>query len=211
MEPKTTLNQEQLRILDFVIAEILKKGIKAMTMDSIAAGLQISKRTLYQIYSSKEEMVESALKLMHERNNEIFRDIFRSSSNTMEGILGCLRYNRDIISNASVDFFRDFDELVSKSKTSFKENKKLHYDNLVELLKKGVSEGYFRDDINLPIQCRMITIQMESLKRMEELFPPDITLLEVCDSITLSFLRGISTTKGNEAIDKFLSQINNIN
>ena len=52
----------------------------------------------------------------------------------------------------------------------------------------------------------MMSIQMESLKRMEELFPPDITLLEVYDSICISFLRGISSPKGLEILDGLLEK-----
>ena len=48
---------------------------------------------------------------------------------------------------------------------------------------------------------RMMKVQMESVKRMEELFPPDITLLQIYDSISLGFLRSIASPAGMKLLD----------
>ena len=47
---------------------------------------------------------------------------------------------------------------------------------------------------------------MESLKRFEQTFPSDITLLDVYDTVCVSFVRGIASEKGMKVIDKFLSK-----
>ncbi|MDE6335182.1 MAG: TetR/AcrR family transcriptional regulator, partial [Muribaculaceae bacterium] len=48
-------------LIDAIGELLLKRGLKATTMDSIASALQISKRTLYEIFNSKNEMVLCAL------------------------------------------------------------------------------------------------------------------------------------------------------
>ena len=45
------------RILKAAMTEFLHKGVKSVKMDDIANTLAISKRTLYEIYSNKEELL----------------------------------------------------------------------------------------------------------------------------------------------------------
>lgn len=194
-------------LIDAIMMIFLKNGLKATTMDSIAAKLQISKRTLYEIFSSKTEMVTCALEAFHKRHTDALKEIFHSSKNVMEGILRGFFAHRDVMSRANVNFFRDLDSIFAESRNDSNHSKLTFLDNYVRVLEKGVEEGFFRSDVNFMLQCRLQWIQMESLKRMEEFFPPDITLLEAYDSISIGFLRSISTQKGLEMLDKTLETI----
>ena len=51
------------RIPDVAITFFQQKGIKAVKMDDIATILQISKRTLYEIYDNKEDLLLKHLRL----------------------------------------------------------------------------------------------------------------------------------------------------
>lgn len=61
--------RQQLRekILQTSMAEFMSKGIRAVKMDDIAASLGISKRTLYEIYSNKEELLLEGVKFQEEQ------------------------------------------------------------------------------------------------------------------------------------------------
>ena len=191
-------NTEEL--LDFIVEELLKKGIKATTMDSLASDLQMSKRTLYEIFLSKENMVERALKNFHNRLMAEHRHIYDSSSNMMEAMVCFLQNTRNWMARANVNFFRDIDEYYNAQEKK-KDDRECRYAELEKLFLRGAEEGYFRKDVNFKVQCRLITIQMESLKRMEEYFPHDITLLEAYDEISKGFLRSIASQKGLEYLD----------
>lgn len=192
--------KEYDKLLGFIAEQLLRKGIKATTMDSLATELQMSKRTLYEIFESKENMVDRALKNFHDKLAASHRQIFESSDNIMEAMTRILASTRNWMSHASVNFFRDIDEYFAASKRK-KEAEDCRYAEMEKIFSEGAREGFFRKDINFLISCRLLTIQMESLKRMEELFPPDITLLEAYDSISIGFLRSISSQKGLEYLD----------
>ena len=51
----------------------------------------------------------------------------------------------------------------------------------------------------------MMEIQAESLKRMEDLFPPEISLVEIFDTMSLGFLRSIASEEGHRMIDRYLA------
>lgn len=194
-------DQQYNRILEVVMEAFIKNGVKATTMDSLASALQMSKRTLYEIFGNKEETFREAHKYFHRKIANTLKEIFSSSDNVMEGIIRCFLYNRDLMSNLNVDFIRDMEEYAHHNKSE--ENKRRHYQNLHDVLKKGVEEGYVRDDINLMLQCYLLTIQMEALKRSEDLIIKDISLLEVFDNIILGFLRAISTSKGLLELERY--------
>lgn len=203
MKREDISEEQYVRILECFMRALMKHGFKATTMDQIAASLQMSKRTLYEIFGNKEELFKEAHMYFHKKMSQKLEDIFRSSSNVMEAIIKCFLFNRDLMSRINADFIRDMEELASQTNIIDSNRFRKHHINLYEVLQKGVDEGYFRQDINLMVQCRMLTIQMEALKRSEELFSKDIPLLEVYDSIILGFLRGISTEKGLIELEKY--------
>lgn len=208
MKKEELSEEEYTRLLDFICRELMKSGFKGTTMDSLASELQMSKRTLYEIFGDKQTMFREAGAYFHSKMELTFKDFFRNSANIMEALLKCFDFNRKLLGSLSKEFIRDINELTEKN-PSAQEGKQLVFQYLYQILLKGVEDGYFRDDVNLLIQCRMLSIQMESLKRMEELFPPDITLQEVYESILISFLYGIATTKGLELLQQTLRQLKN--
>lgn len=207
---KEEVSQEQyIKLLERIMPIFLKNGVKSTTMDAVAASLQMSKRTLYEIFGSKEEMFLETNKYFHKKMADSLKEIFSASQNIMEAIIKCFLYNRDMMSNASADFLKDMEMLASKDGVVSEEHRRHHYQNLYEVLERGVKEGYFREDVNLKVQCRMLTIQMAALKKAEELFPEDISLLEIYDSIITGFLRGISSSKGLEEIEAYMPLMTN--
>lgn len=190
-------------ILERILPVLMKNGLKATTMDAVAASLQMSKRTLYEIFSSKEEMFKEIHKHFHFKMAAALKNIFESSENVMEAIIKCFLYNRDLMGFVGAEFIRDMEKFANDNPIS-SENRRHHFQNLYEVLLQGAKEGYFREDVNLYVQSRMFSLQMESLKRTEELFPDDISLLEIYDSIIVGFLRGISSDKGLIALERFM-------
>lgn len=210
MNNEIQTSEARSKLLNSISDILLRNGIKATSMDFLASSLHISKRTLYEIFGSKTEMVTQALTALHNRMCMEHTKIFESTENVLEAILLSFLKQRDIMSKLNVEFFSDMDCLFAEAKLHSKESKQQFIDNIVTMLHKGVEQGYFRNDVNMTVQCRMMLIQMESLKRMEELFPPDITLLDVYDTVSIGFLRSMASVKGMEMLDqltrKFLTK-----
>lgn len=69
-----------------------------------------------------------------------------------------------------------------------------------------MTKGYFRTDNNYLLHFRMMVLQMESIKQMENIFPPDISILNVHDAACLGFPHGIASYKGLRIPDKLLEK-----
>ena len=63
----TQLSQKQQSILCAAIEEFAQKGLQATTMESISQSAEVSKRTLYKHYSTKDELFDAVVELLIER------------------------------------------------------------------------------------------------------------------------------------------------
>lgn len=182
-----------------------EKGFKSTTMDLVAARLQISKRTLYEIFDSKNEMLVRVLDYVAIKQSKEFEAIYNEAPNILVALLNIFRIQREQMSSLSESFFKDLDRLYAEVRPHYNERRRKNAENIAGLIEKGIDQGLFRKDLNTTILSRMFLIQMEALKRSEELFPHDITLSEIYDQITHTFFRGIATPKGMKILDDFES------
>lgn len=210
MRKKDIPKEQYDRILSCFMENLMKSGFKGTTMDSIATSLQMSKRTLYEIFGNKEELFRQAHTYFHKRMSEKLTQIFASSHNVMEAIIRCFLYNRDFMSKLSSEFIKDMSSFSNKKDQKTEIEHRSHHQNLYDVLLRGVQEGYFRNDVNLKVQSLMLTLQMKSLKSSEDLFPENISLLEIYDNIMIGFLRGISSKKGLDEIDKYMPHLSSL-
>lgn len=194
-------------LLDSITAIMMRKGIKATTMDQIAATLQISKRTLYEIFNNKTELVSEVIRSFQTKQADMHKENARSSANEAEALLNIFLMAREMIAKMNVDFYRDMDQYYLVHEHKFTRDAQFHYmHNMVDLIKNGQEKGLFRKDMNYVLSFQMMVIQMESLKKMEETFPASIKLLEVYDVVMTGFMRGISTVKGLKIVDSLLDK-----
>jgi len=71
----------------------------------------------------------------------------------------------------------------------------------------GISQGIFRDEINVEIVSRAFR-GIGSLTGDEELFPSERFMKrDLMRNIMVNFLRGISTPRGIELIDSMVNEI----
>ncbi len=173
-------------------------GIKVMTMDSIAADLTISKRTLYEEFPDKETLVMEVLDYMQEEKNKNFRQIYETSQNVLETILRVYYWILQSVSTTSKDYFNDLNRYPQVAKMHEK-NKLQARADVVSFLMKGVEQGLFRDGINYNIVNEFLDAQLEAMKVIIQKYPTE----KVFEVLAFTFLRGIATDKGNKLIDKY--------
>lgn len=177
-------------------------GLKATTMDQVAANLQMSKRTLYEIFGSKTGMIGQVLEFITDNHRQMMETIFREAPNVMLAMLGSFKLSREYLTHVSSDFFIDLDNHYASLRTKYDHCGDKRHKLMLEVFDTGVRQGLFRPDVDYLVQSRIMEIQLESLKRMEENFPKDITLTRAFDAIILSFMRSIASPKGMKLLNR---------
>lgn len=205
IENKIDLSGYDNELLRSIFDIILANGMKATTMDRVAATLSMSKRTLYEIFENKEEMLKIVMTFYHLEYIEKIAQIFRSSQTMMEAFYRVLRQHHSLMHKASAAFFSDMDAAYKKMRHVYDNQNHIWNSHMLKAINLGIEQGVFITDINYNIIVRLLRLQMESLKRMEEFFPEDITPDEAYQTISISFLRSIATPKGLEVLSKVMS------
>jgi AcrR family transcriptional regulator len=192
------------RILKGAEELFLKYGIKSITMDDIAKHLGVSKKTIYQYYSDKNEVVEILMKQLTRENECVFNTIAEKSTNMVEEVFAMMKHMGQMFTQMNPNLFYDLQKYHPKSWVHFKKFKEDTIEKMVETsVKKGIAQGIVRTDINTKIIARL---------RMEEIemgfnpmvFPPDkFKIVDVQLALFDHFLHGICTIKGHKLINKY--------
>lgn len=189
------------RVIDYATTEFFSKGVKQVTMDDIAKGLQMSKRTLYQLFADKEQLIIACIKVLAEREHELVCSLVEEKHNVLEIILRIIEYRLKGLSSISLDYINEvkrYDAVKEHIKTLQEES----IARSEQIYKTGIEQGLFRDDVNIKLLMECINIKINNYHN-----PIIIKRYSIHDcfvNIGLFHLRGCCTPKGIELIDKFL-------
>lgn len=81
------------RIVAIATDAFTKNGIRSVTMDEIASEVGISKRTLYETFEDKEELLVECVRNKEEENCMLGAKVVAESNNVLEVILHFYKVN----------------------------------------------------------------------------------------------------------------------
>lgn len=191
----------RLRIIEVAMEAFMHEGIKNVRMDDIANSLSISKRTLYEIFKDKEELLFECVKNRQEKQSAFFEKIAKESENVLELILKYYIISIETLQKINRRYFEDMKRysLVNEYLMQCRQRDAL---NAMDYYRKGVEQGIFRSDINFKIFHKLMNGQMDMF--IDGAYFGDYSLAEVFNTIVMVNMRGISTGKGHKILDDFL-------
>ena len=206
------LREEQLtdpaaiEILNGASELFMRYGVKSITMDEIARHLSISKKTIYQHFSDKDELVLIFAKVILQKQQDHILALENNFTNIIEGIMHMSDFVRSTVCNINPSLLFDLKKYFPKAWKIFQTHKKEFLkDHIKRMLVRGVEQGYFRNDINLEVIARM-RIEIIEMAFNPDVFPTDEFLMsEVNIQMFKHFMIGISTLKGYEEFNKLQS------
>ena len=190
------------RILEAASDAFSQKGIKSVRMDDIAQSLNISKRTLYEIYENKEVLLYECLKTSKARAQEEMALIAAQRANVMDIILDIYRSKMSQLQKINPQFYSDL-EKYPQLQSFLEEQHDKDRTKLKDFLRRGIEEGYFKGDINVDIIANVFDAINEYMKN-HKLYT-EFPLEQLFNNMLFVTIRGICTQKGVAVIDTFLT------
>lgn len=192
------------RILNGARELFRRYGLKSVTMDDLSRHLGISKKTLYQSYADKNDLVHSFISTelnMYRNTCGKFAD---SSKNAIDEIIQIMQFMGSNLSGMNPNLFHDMQRHHPEAWKEFREfREKFINECIISNLEKGKKEGLYRENLNSNILARL---RMEEVEMVFNLvvFPPDkFNLAEVHIALLDYYLHGICTLKGHKLINKY--------
>jgi len=180
-----------------------QSGVKSITMNDLARHLGISKRTIYENFEDKEELLIACIDAFHEEKIKEQQAMFNEVNNVADAILMILQKGTELAAQRQFNMMNDIRKYYPQI---FKERLlRLHADkqkNIEQLIRRGINEGVFRDDLNPEIIALFFCKQGESFSHNNKDLDK-FSLSEIFENLALTFLRGVCTAKGIEIIEKY--------
>lgn len=182
----------------------MQYGLRSVSMDDIAGNLGISKKTIYQYYADKDELVEAVIDAELQRNQTLCERDQQSSSNAVHEIFMAMDMVVELLSNMNPSLLYDMHKYHPKAFLKFQQHKHDYLFKVIrDNLKRGIEEGLYREDINLDIMARY---RVETVMLP---FNPDFhtrlkyTLVRLEEELSIHFLFGLASPKGYKLILKY--------
>jgi AcrR family transcriptional regulator len=199
----STLYRQELksRILIAAMQEFKVKGIKSVKMDDIANLLGISKRTLYETYANKEELLYEGV-LREEASNDAYLRQFaaKPKHHVMDILAEFYRLQIKNLANINPLFFSDLHK-YPRIISFLSEKHKVKELKSHEFFQKGVEEGYFLEGVDYRIIFRLANAAMQHA--MQTQMYKEFDMDRLLRNTIILFIRGICTQKGIAMIDNF--------
>ena len=186
------------KILDVAMNQFKQKGIRNVRMDDIATMLGISKRTLYEIYNNKEQLLYEGVVRDEEMRSAIIHEFSRTAENEMEIIVEVLKMKLRELGQINPLFFSE----LHKYETVVEYLRQTHLKSNQESLSfffHGVEGGFFRKHVNYELILQMSNAVMNHV--VEEKLYNRVSLQDIFVNYVNVIIRGLCTEKGLEILD----------
>ena len=200
----TTEHREALReqILKVATREFTTIGVKSVKMDDIARKLKISKRTLYEIYDNKEQLLlESVARRVHEFDATLERFDSSGEKQVIDIILEFYRLQMEELRDMNPVYYEDLHK-YPRVMSFLEQVNKEHKAHSKDFFKRGVLEGYFRNDFNYELISLLGNNVMQNV--MESKLYNTYSLQDIFRNVVMLFIRGLCTAKGILELDRQL-------
>lgn len=192
------------RILKHATMLFYANGVKMIKMDTIAKDLSISKKTLYLFFPTKEDLCLACLVKEKEtlcKHMELYKQT--GNHNVIEVLMENLLQEMKLFTNINPVFFEDIHK-YKRIQNYLLDTEKEHYDEDYLAFQEGIREGLFRNDVDFAIIRTMFRASIENA--MQTPLHKEFGFVKIFHDIITTIIRGFSTTKGIEIIDRLLLQ-----
>jgi AcrR family transcriptional regulator len=200
--------------LDRILTESLrlfkKNGIRSVSMDDISKELGMSKKTIYQYFANKTELVEKVLNHLHEKERIPCIGEDTANMNAIDILLAVSR-------NVSIQL-KDMNpikayELQKYYPAIYREfiiRKRDHvFDQVKQNFTQGIAEGIYRNDLDVDLVARLYIQKLVDVHDPEFLSSVNFGFEKVFQVMFDNHIRGIANAEGLAYYEKQIKTLNN--
>ncbi len=200
MEPKERISSKAEELF-------MQFGIRSVSMDDIANNLGMSKKTLYQYFADKDELVEA---VVDGHINEVEGDCMncrRDAQDAIHEIFLTMEHIMEEFKNMNPMLVYDLEKFHYKAYQRFKDYKdKFLLQIIRNNIEWGIKDELYRADLNIDVLSKY-RIESIMIPFNVAVFPPGKYNLGKTSEIMIeNFTYGLATIKGHKLIQKYNEQ-----
>jgi len=195
------------KITDAAEKLFFKYGISSVSVDDITHELSISKKTFYEKFANKSELINQIAMGFLIKTDKVLDDI-ENKEDVIDKIIALYTFLLELFKTCNATFIYDIKKYypdISKVYDEYKDNTLKNL--LIEFINKGKRDGVFVEDFESDIIFSMHWKRFNNIIE-RELLPQKKLFDPVFQKIIRSSLIGISTLKGHNIIDEKFNKLN---
>ncbi|HOI33187.1 MAG: helix-turn-helix domain containing protein [Bacteroidales bacterium] len=169
------MDSKEKEIIEQAIQLFTRFGIKSITMDEISRHIAMSKKTIYQHFNDKNELVEKAVCALIAQNSCIIKEIEDKQLNAIEELIEVYHFVNNMLKAYNpvleFDLQRYFPAIFKKVRETHRTNT---YNMMLANLQKGKSEGLYRENLDENIIAKLNLMRIEYLMQSDLVTPSDV-------------------------------------
>lgn len=207
--------EQVLDIKKYIIEEsdklFCQYGFKSVTMDDIAKHLGMSKKTIYQHFSDKDELVNILIESRLNNQDCVIHESAEKAKDAVHELLLTLTTMNESLGNLNPKMFYDLQKYHPKAWLYFKNFKEKSLGSaILANLERGITEGIYRAEINKDILTQLRLDHVELIfNRHDHYTANKYNIAQVMIEITEHFLYGICNQKGLALIATYKEELKN--
>jgi len=195
------------QIIHKAIHLFLEYGFKSVTMDDLAEKLGVSKKTIYEHFDTKTQLVKETTDCLFENVSCIIDDLCQQN---LDPIAETLAIKDQVMKHLKNEKSSPQYQLQKYYPGISQSLKQKQWDKMYQCyrdnLKRGIEQGFYREDIDIECVFRFYYNGMNLVKD-QKVFPhQQFSSAQVKEQYLEYHLRGIATTKGLKRLEQLLSE-----
>ena len=183
---------------------MLQSGLRQVTMDDLAHQLGISKKTIYQYYKDKDDLVKAVVNLELKEHEMTCKDCKSKAENAIHEMFLLMENMKAMTQTMNPNSMMELEKHFSNAFDMIKNHKDEFLFSLIKQnLMKGIEEGCYRKDLDIDIISKF-RLETVFIPFNLHLFPLNkFNSIEVHTQLMEHFVYGLMTVKGHELMDRY--------
>lgn len=183
---------------------LMQYGIRSISMDDIAGKLGMSKKTIYQFYKDKDELVEDVITAVICKNQATCIADKKRSENAIHEIFIAMDLVTEIFRSMNPSVMFDLQKYHSTAFSTFQKHKSEFLLSMMrQNIQRGIDEELYRPEINVEIMSRFRVESMFIPFNQEFVKNAKASLLDIEQEIIVHYLFGLVTLRGYKMVLKY--------
>ena len=188
------------RILEIAMAQFARFGVRTITMEDLARQAGISKKTIYQEFEDKKDLVKAVFAAILEQDRKRLAFILEQGDGVIEHLVQTSKMMRERLTSINPLVILEVQKYFPEAWNLFESFKQeTIQQDLIKVLERGKELGYFRPEIDSRVLARVRLTQVTTAFDPKNFADPEYNLVEDQMIILDHFLHGIFTEKGRQA------------
>lgn len=191
------MDEKEKHIIEEAGKVFMRLGVRSVNMDDVAHHLRISKKTLYQFVKDKNDLVERIVTSICQHHRESINAICEKGLNAIDENFEIARFIAAQLGTMHPSVHFDLQKYHAEAWDLLERTEKADIYNCVSRnMEKGIKEGLYREDLNIPVVARIYIARFDAVFD-DSLFPAnEFDFKEVTWEMFRYHIRGIASEKG---------------